>query len=148
MLVFPKQFFLCSIHQKFLSISLWNFCSGLSALIVFRVIILNMYFKALIYIPDLISYFSSNSLRHISIKLRVAPNVSNASVVAFLGISLSHNLLSSSSQSGFLLSCATKELMRLYLFLSACVVKSSNRLPCNLEHVAVLYQGPLFNLSI
>ena len=35
--------------------------------------------------------------------------------------------------------------MRLYLSVLACVIKYPNRLPCNLEHMDVLYQGPLFN---
>ena len=40
-----------------------------------------------------------------------------------------------------------KEHMRLYRSVIACVIKSSNLLPCNLEQMFLLYHGPLFNQS-
>ena len=69
----------------------------------------------------------------------------NAFVVALLGIYLPLPLLASSSHIGRCLSCAVIEHIRFYLFVLPFIIKCSNTVTCNLEQMAVLYHGPLFN---
>ena len=66
----------------------------LSAILIVLGIFLNITFIALIYASHLASKFSRSNLSHISIKLIVAPNSSNAYIVASSGIALSTIILS------------------------------------------------------
>ena len=82
-----------------------------------------------------------------SIKFKVANSDYNSAIVESLCIALPTALLELSPYLGFYLSCEVIEHIILYLSVLSFMIKSSNIVPWNLEHMDVLYHGPLFKKS-